>query len=245
MVNREKCLQESYYSQTASVYDAMHCTESNEHSLALEHVKRICLQLGLQSVLDVGCGTGAAVRSLLDCGFHAKGVEPVRALIDVGLESRKLTADDIVQGTAERLSFPDSSFDAVCEFAVLHHIKNPAPAVQEMMRVSKHAVFISDENRFGRGPAWWRLTKLLWWKLGIFPLGFWLMTKGRGYNVSQEDGISYSYSIYDSYRALQKWADVAFLVPLKRPDGPLCAHPLLSTSHILLCAIRHPKAFVA
>jgi ubiquinone/menaquinone biosynthesis C-methylase UbiE len=244
-VHQEKHLQEQYYAQTAASYDTMHSTEWNEHSVALEHVKRICLQLGLKSVLDVGCGTGAAVRTLLDCGFQAMGVEPVRALIDIGVQSRKLAEDQVLQGSAEGLGFPDRSFDAVCEFAVLHHIKNPKPAVQEMMRVSKHAVFISDENRFGRGPAWWRLTKLLWWKLGIFPLGFWFMTKGRGYNVSKDDGISYSYSVYDSYRALQEWADVVFFVPLKRPDGPLYAHPLLSTSHILLCAIRHPRVFVA
>lgn len=96
----------------------MHSTEWNEHSVALEHVKRICLQLGLKSVLDVGCGTGAAVRTLLDCGFQAMGVEPVRALIDIGVQSRKLAEDQVLQGSAEGLGFPDRSFDAVCEFAV-------------------------------------------------------------------------------------------------------------------------------
>lgn len=244
MVKREKCLQENYYSQTAAAYDSMHSTESNEHTLALEHVKRICLQLGLKSALDVGCGTGAAVKSLIDSGFKATGVEPVQALIDVGIKCRSLAPEEIMRGNAEKLDFPDRSFDAVCEFAVLHHIKDPGPAVKEMLRVAKHAVFISDENRFGRGPAWWRLTKLIWWKLGVFSLGFWLMTKGKGYNESDGDGISYSYSVYDSYGALKDWADVIFFLPLKRPDGPAWAHPLFSTSHILLCAIRHPKSFV-
>ena len=128
------------------------------------------------------------------------------------------------------------------EFAILHHIKDPAPAVREMIRVARHAVFLSDENRFGRGSLAWRLIKYLWWKTGVFPLGFWLMTKGRGYNFTEGDGVSYSYSVYDSVRQLRAWADSIFFIPLKKAGGPPWGHPLFSSSHVLLCAIRHPEA---
>lgn len=238
----ERELQEHYYTQTASDYDTMHHTEGNEHAVAIHYITALCKQYGLKSILDVGCGTGAAVRCFLDSGLEARGVEPVQALINIGLKERCLNASEILLGQAEHLPFKNDSMDAVCEFAVLHHIKDPAPAIQEMIRVARHAIFISDENRFGRGTLAWRLIKLIWWKLRIFKWGFWLITRGKGYNYTPGDGVSYSYSIFDSSLVLSRWADVIFYIPLKKPDGPAWAHPLLSSSHVLLCAIRHPKS---
>jgi len=234
--------QRQYYAQTASAYDQMHNAETGEHALALKYVLGFCRQYGFHRVLDVGCGTGVALRAMLDSGLEAKGIEPVEALVQIGREKRGLASSDILVGTAEALPFPDRSFDAVTEFAILHHIKDPAPAVREMTRVARHAVFLSDENRFGRGSLVWRLIKYLWWQTGVFPLGFWLMTKGRGYNFTEGDGVSYSYSVYDSVRQLQAWADAIFFIPLKKTDGPPWAHPMFSASHVLLCALRHPEA---
>jgi ubiquinone/menaquinone biosynthesis C-methylase UbiE len=240
--NLETKRQRQYYTQTAAAYDQMHNAEIGEHALALKYILGFCRQYGLHRVLDVGCGTGVAVRTMLGNGIEAKGIEPVEALVQIGREKRGLDPSEILVGSAESLPFPDRSFDAVTEFAILHHIKEPAPAVREMIRVARHAIFLSDENRFGRGSLAWRLIKYFWWKTGVFPLGFWLMTKGKGYNFTEGDGVSYSYSVFDSVRELQAWADTIFFIPLKKTDGPKWAHPLFSSSHVLLCAIRHPEA---
>lgn len=234
--------QRRYYNQTAREYDRMHDAETGEHALALKYVLALCRQYGLQSILDVGCGTGVALRTLLDKGMEAKGIEPVDALVRIGMERRRLRPSEILVAAAESIPFPKQSFDAVTEFAVLHHIKNPAPAVGEMIRVARHAIFLSDENRFGRGSLAWRLIKYFWWKTGVFPLGFWLTTKGKGYNFTPGDGVSYSYSVFDSVRQLRAWANAIFFIPLKKASGPGWAHPLFSSSHVLLCAFRHPEA---
>lgn len=234
--------QRRYYAQTAAEYDRMHDAETGEHALALQYVLALCRQYGLRSLLDVGCGTGAALRVLLDSGMEAQGIEPVEALVKVGKEKRGLSSSEIMVGNAESIPFPNRSFDAVTEFAILHHIQNPVPAVAEMIRVARHAIFLSDENRFGRGSLAWRLMKYFWWKTGVFPFGFWLMTKGKGYNFTPGDGVSYSYSVFDSVRQLQAWADSIFFIPLKKASGPPWSHPVFSSSHVLLCALRHPKA---
>ena len=238
----DRLLQATYYTETAADYDTMHNARTGEHALALNYVLSLCCQFGLQSILDVGCGTGVAVKRMLGAGLQAKGIEPRQALIDIGRQRHGLSQENIAQGSAEKLPFPDKTFDVAMEFAVLHRVKDPKLAVDEMIRVAKHAVFLSDENRFGRGSLAWRLMKLLWWETGFFPIGFWLMTKGKGYNYTKGDGVSYSYSVFDSYPQLSSWADVIFYIPLKKPTGPAWGHPLLSTSHVLLCALKHPEA---
>jgi ubiquinone/menaquinone biosynthesis C-methylase UbiE len=48
---------------------------------------------------------------------------------------------------AENLDLPDGAYDLVYLWEVLHHLKNPAQAVQEMSRVSKRYVVIFEPNR--------------------------------------------------------------------------------------------------
>jgi ubiquinone/menaquinone biosynthesis C-methylase UbiE len=231
-------LQRRYYASTASEYDTLHAGE-NEHNVALDHVSCLIDLLELCSVLDVGCGTGRAVKHLLarHPDLEVKGIEPVTALI-AEAERTGVPAGVIVSGTGEALPFEDGSFDAVCEFGVLHHVENPRSVVDEMMRVARRAVFLSDTNRFGHGPRVMRWTKLILCKLRVWPLVHWLKTGGRGYRLSPGDGVSFSYSVFDSYAPLARWADRVVLVPTRPVTSTSWLHPLLTTDHVLLCAIR-------
>jgi ubiquinone/menaquinone biosynthesis C-methylase UbiE len=74
----------------------------------------------------------------------------------------------IIQGSGDALAFADKSFDAVCEFATLHDVPDPARVVSEMLRVSKKAVFLSDCNRFGQGHVLLRVLKLALYKTRLW-----------------------------------------------------------------------------
>lgn len=85
-------------------------------------------------VLDVGCSTGTMLRSL----SHAYGAETHG--LDVSLQSLTVAADLFpqgrwYQGSAEHLPFETGSFDAVCAFDVLEHVRDFAGAVGEIARV--------------------------------------------------------------------------------------------------------------
>lgn len=232
--------QVAYYAKTAAVYDATHVKTDDEHALGIRYMIQLLRMHGAHTVLDVGSGTGRAVKALLDAGFDVTGVEVVRALIDVA-EQQGVPAGVIQEGRGQALPFPDGSFDAVCEFGVLHHVKKPNEVVREMIRVSRSAVFLSDTNRFGRAGLLARLVKLAFWKSGLWAPFYFLWTKGKSCDISECDGIAYSYSVFDSYSLLDSWADNVIPIPTKVEGQRLHSwvHPLLTSSHVLLCALRN------
>ena len=73
MINR----QTEYYNQTAQHYDEMHGGERDfDHVRALEYSWPILENFGIQSVLEVGCGTG---RSLQWIRAHSPAVTALQA----------------------------------------------------------------------------------------------------------------------------------------------------------------------
>jgi ubiquinone/menaquinone biosynthesis C-methylase UbiE len=237
--SRAEELQRRYYEDSASAYDAMHDGE-REHERAMWHVSAYLRQLGAETILDVGAGTGRGMRYFRDAhpGIGVYGVEPVQALIRQAVQAHGLPEDALTCAPGESLPFADSSFDAVCEFAVLHHVREPDRVVKEMTRVARRAVFLSDENRFGHGTLAARVTKLGLHKVGLWPLANRVKTGGKGYRESEEDGISYSYSVYDSYAHLAAWADRVIFIPTADRPRPGWLSPLLTSSQVLVCAIR-------
>jgi len=89
--------------------------------------------------LDVGCGTGALTRIILeDARPHTiTGVDPSPGFIDFA----RTTIDDLrislEVGVAQSLSFTATSFDLVVSGLMLNFVSQPGPAVAEMVRVTR------------------------------------------------------------------------------------------------------------
>jgi SAM-dependent methyltransferase len=229
-------LQAAYYAETSGDYDRVHIDEP-EHRIALDYISALIRQFKWETILDVGAGTGRAIDRLAHEHPHLtlNGIEPVAELIAAAERKDNIQPGQIQQGIGEELPFPSASFDAVVEIGVLHHVRNPAAVISEMTRVADKAVFLSDVNRFGTkdGPI-----KLAFWKLGLWGAVDRLKTRGRGYRISEGDGISYSYSVYDSYKQIAEWADRVFIIPTVPANSKTWLHPLLSANHALLVAVR-------
>jgi ubiquinone/menaquinone biosynthesis C-methylase UbiE len=235
-----EAIQHDYYARTASRYDDMHVEPGDEHYVAATFISALLRELDLKSLLDVGAGTGRGVAYFRSRhpDLLVRGVEPVAALVNEARRRHKLPTDQIVEADGRALPFEDGSFDAVCEFAVLHHVAKPDAVVGEMLRVARRAVFLSDENRFGHGRPLARLLKLGLCKARLWPVANYMKTRGRGYRISEGDGISYSYSVYDSLPKLAAWADRVVMIPVAGESSPHWSGPLLSTPSVLACALR-------
>jgi ubiquinone/menaquinone biosynthesis C-methylase UbiE len=233
-------IQRQYYKDTASRYDSMHAHEGSMDASIATFVHSILRMLEVRSVLDVGTATGRGMcelKAALPDAFVC-GVEPVTALIKQAVENGSTGSGPMICATGEALPFRDASFDVVCEFAILHHVAHPNAVVKEMLRVARKAVVLCDSNRFGQGPLPARFLKLALYKCGLWRTYNYLRTAGRGYRITEGDGLSYSYSVYDSLALLGRWADRVILIPTSSEKSASWFQPLLSSSGVLVCAIK-------
>lgn len=232
-------LQHAYYTNEAADYFNGWTGDGGAHHQALMLMSALIDGFGYGSVLDVGAGTGRGVMHLRERhpALHVRGIEPVRAMIDQAEQAGGVPRDCIIEGRGQELPFDDDSFDVVCEFGILHHVRDPNAIVREMMRVARRAVFMSDANRFAVGGRLARVTRYCIYRSGLWTPFTWFRTGGRGYREIAGDGIAYSYSVYDSLPVLEGWGDRIFMVPTD-PSRAGWFHPLFGSVNVLVCALR-------
>lgn len=93
-----------------------------------------------KKVLEIGLGQGAESEQLIRRGARWSGLDLTHESVDrVGarLAIRKLPHDDLRQGSALAIPWPDDTFDMVFSHGVLHHIPNIRAAQSEIHRVLK------------------------------------------------------------------------------------------------------------
>lgn len=92
-------------------------------------------------VLELGCGAAHTTRALVE---QLGAAEVVATEVDRAQHEQNLAVDDLPQvrfvlGGAEAIDAPDASFDAVCMFKSLHHVRTAAMdrALAQIHRVLK------------------------------------------------------------------------------------------------------------
>ncbi|MFN6460335.1 MAG: class I SAM-dependent methyltransferase [Nostoc sp. DedVER02] len=199
-------LQRRYYAETAYEYNKVHVNENekDEHFLALSLMVAALDYLEIQSILDVGSGTGRVLNYVKKKrpNIQILGIEPVKELREIGYLNG-LSRDELINGDATQIKFDNGQFDLVCEFGVLHHIKKSQTAVSEMLRVANKAIFISDSNNFGQGSPSARFIKQLINAFGLWGFADFIKTKGKGYTILEGDGLTYSYSVFNNYKQIR------------------------------------------
>jgi ubiquinone/menaquinone biosynthesis C-methylase UbiE len=92
----------------------------------------------VEAVLDVGCGTGQLVRRMVQQFPNAEfvGVDPAPGMVKQAQAAR---ADgkhvDFVNGSVEKLPFPDAHFDLVLTTLSFHHWADQQQGLHEIRRV--------------------------------------------------------------------------------------------------------------
>ena len=89
-----------------------------------------------EDVLDIGCGTGAALRLVESHAGRLVGVDPFARMID---HAKAATASgskiEFFVAAGEALPFGDDRFDVVTLINVVHHLENADKGLAEAARV--------------------------------------------------------------------------------------------------------------
>jgi ubiquinone/menaquinone biosynthesis C-methylase UbiE len=87
--------------------------------------------------LDVGCGSGYAMtKAIINKGCDAYGIDPEPN--SYGVKFNSTTDLKIFQGFAEKIPFPDFTFDVVYSSHVIEHVNSIEKSLQEFERVLKN-----------------------------------------------------------------------------------------------------------
>ncbi|WP_116045614.1 class I SAM-dependent methyltransferase [Amycolatopsis palatopharyngis] len=121
------------------------------------------------TAMELGSGTGFFLLNLMQGGLIKRGsvTDLSPGMVQVALRNaEKLGLDvDGRVADAERIPYPDDSFDLVIGHAVLHHIPDVQAAVREVLRVLKPGgrfVFCGEPTKIGDTYAR-KLGQLTWW----------------------------------------------------------------------------------
>ncbi|MFW6081912.1 MAG: class I SAM-dependent methyltransferase [Desulfosalsimonas sp.] len=100
-----------------------------------------------QSLLDIGCGTGASLKPFLNKGIDLTGIDPSAHMLDAARRNLGHRVD-LHMGYAEELPFDDNFFDYTVIFLTLEFCEDPFRALEEACRVTRDRIFIGIFNKF-------------------------------------------------------------------------------------------------
>ena len=119
------------YNTIAPTYNRRFGAQSHDDMLlSLQNLARA---LDVTQVLEVGCGTGHWLAGLSQAGFRMCGLDySAGMLAEAQLSSQDLS---LVQGRAEELPFPESTFDLVYCVNAIHHFQRQRDFIEQARRV--------------------------------------------------------------------------------------------------------------
>jgi SAM-dependent methyltransferase len=147
---------------------------SKEAEPALELCRPWVRHLCPANALDVGFGTGAVLKGLVELGVDARGVEPIQAACDLLPEPYR---SRVSLGSALATGAPDHSYDLVLCLDVLEHLpeEQSVPAIRELVRVSRRWVLLNicywTDTNARKDPTHVNLHSARWWRERIARAG--------------------------------------------------------------------------
>jgi SAM-dependent methyltransferase len=124
-------------------HSAEHFGDTRDHWWNLDFLRLMAKRWRLDAVhdvLDVGCGVGhwgRLLASVMPDDVRVTGVDRERAWVDEATARAPASRFSYRQGDAQKLPFPDDSFDLTTCQTLLIHLPDPSAGIAEMIRVTK------------------------------------------------------------------------------------------------------------
>ena len=167
----------AYFAQVAPVYDEL---RKNCYAGALRDllVSRFPPSSG-SVVADVGTGTGYLAKKLAEYAKTVNAIDSSPDMLEVARQGLRHKKIKLIEGDAHDLPLGDETQDLVYANLLIHHLLEPALAINEMYRVLKPGgkVIITDIDRHNH--KWTKAEKSdLWLGVDRTDLQLWLEQAG-------------------------------------------------------------------
>lgn len=133
----------------APIYNLFFDYQKSHYKKIIETVKNEMDVASFNSIIDVGCGTGALCSVLKDKGMDVTGIDPAIKMLNLarkkpGNNGVKFLQENVLEG----LPFEDQSFDIALSSYVAHGLESEdrKRMYAEMSRVAREYVIIYDYN---------------------------------------------------------------------------------------------------
>lgn len=134
------------FNSIAPIYALFFSYQKRRYAKTLASMQRF---LTYETILDVGCGTGALCSALSERGLSVTGVDPAEEMLAVARRKNNDNTSTFIQADAtQELPFTDRQFDVVIASYVTHGMKQEMRTnlYRQMSRVAKQYVIIHDYN---------------------------------------------------------------------------------------------------
>ena len=119
---------ETYFTELCGGADYL-ADEASRRVEAGKRVRWVKRHGGRGRLLEVGAGTGHFLAAARDAGFDAVGVEPAEVAARIAIDELGV---DVRVGFLEDVDLPEQSFDTVCAWHVVEHIRDPLSQLRRM-----------------------------------------------------------------------------------------------------------------
>lgn len=125
--------------------------EEQAEERRVDRLESLVGKLQGKDMCSVGCGTGGFAVIAHARGARVSGFDPDREAVSITkakVALHGMRPDDFLEATAERIPFPDASFDIVHCYTVLEHVEDVTQSMREMIRIARPdgAVYIHSPN---------------------------------------------------------------------------------------------------
>lgn len=137
------------FNSIAKIYGRFYNYQKRNFIKVIDQVKPEIDITSFNTVLDVGCGTGALCSVLASKGLEVKGIDPAERMLEEARSKPENRSVSFIQGSVlDGLPFDDNSFDIAIASHVAHGMKADSrkKMYSEMSRVAKEYVIIHDYN---------------------------------------------------------------------------------------------------
>ena len=142
------------FNRIATIYSLFFNRQVRSYRCILENVKTELDFSAYQSVIDIGCGTGALCKVLQEYRLDATGLDPAVAMLAIAKKKTgkvapnescvRFICGDVLNG----LPYRDDSFDVAIASYVAHGLMPNERLIlyNEMKRVARHTAVLFDYN---------------------------------------------------------------------------------------------------